>query len=540
MKQDKKRSFFGGTALLMASGIAVKLIGAFFSIPLANLYGAEGNDIFISAYYVYAAMYVISSAGLPVAVSKLVAEARALGRGRELARIRRLTFRAFFVLGLSLTGLVAALSRPICGMIGSGCRYALLAVSPTILFTCMVSATRGYYQGLSNMIPTAVSQIVESLGKLLFGLGLAYWLHGRGYPLEIVVAGAIGGVTIGTMLSAVYVLVYRLTHREEPIPPGGACRGDRELLRELFRLAVPVTVGASVFHLSILIDTFMVKLRLQEKCFLTPAAAGFAYGAYGYAVKLFNLPMTLVVAIGVSLLPAVSASLAVGDRGRTGALIESAFRLTGLLAFPCAVGLAILPQPILGALFIRQDEAVALAAPLLRLLAPSVFLASMVSVTNPVLQAMGRPELPLRAMAAGAAVKAACNYVLVGIPEVGIVGVPVATGLSYLVMLLCNLGSIRRQKAEVSLRRAFARPLAAAALMGGFTALMWKPLERMLGSGLIAVLFCVSCSALFYGITVLACGAVPEEDIRTLPKGEKIVKNLKFRGMTVAKKGKIW
>ena len=364
----------------MLSGILVKVIGAFFSIPLANLYGADGNDIFISAYYVYTAMYVISSAGLPVAVSKMISEAKALGRGGEVRRIARVTFLTFLIMGSVLSLTMILLVDEICLFIGGSCRYAILTVAPTIFFTCIVSAVRGYFQGLSNMIPTAVSQIIEALGKLIFGLGLAWYLMGAGYPLDVVVAGAIGGVTLGTVFSALFVICYALRHKDdEPLPQGTVCRSSREILRTLVKLAIPITVGASVFSVSSLIDTFMVKMRLQEGCFMTDAAAGFTYGAYGYAVKLFNLPLTLVTAIGVSLIPAISGALAVGSREKSVRLTESAFRLTGLLAFPCAVGLAVIPQPILEVLFVSQPEACALAAPLLRLLAPAVFLAGMVS-----------------------------------------------------------------------------------------------------------------------------------------------------------------
>ena len=211
----------------MLSGILVKVIGACFSIPLANLYGADGNDIFISAYYVYTAMYVISSAGLPVAVSKMVAESRALGRGAEIRRIARVSMTAFVLLGAALSlGMMLSVDT-LCRFVGGSCRYAILTVAPTIFFTCIVSAVRGYYQGLSNMVPTAVSQIIEAMGKLLFGLGLARYLMARGYSLDIVVAGAIGGVTLGTVFSAAYVILYRLRDRKtrKDLPAGGTCRG---------------------------------------------------------------------------------------------------------------------------------------------------------------------------------------------------------------------------------------------------------------------------------------------------------------------------
>lgn len=519
----------------MLSGILVKVIGACFSIPLANLYGADGNDIFISAYYVYTAMYVISSAGLPVAVSKMVAESRALGRGAEIRRIARVSMTAFVLLGAALSlGMMLSVDT-LCRFVGGSCRYAILTVAPTIFFTCIVSAVRGYYQGLSNMVPTAVSQIIEAMGKLLFGLGLARYLMARGCSLDIVVAGAIGGVTLGTVLSAAYVVFYRLRERKNlwELPQGGTCRGDGEILRTLVRLAVPITIGASVFSVSTLIDTFMVKLRLQEGCRMTDAAAGFTYGAYGYAVKLFNLPLTLVVAIGVSIIPAISGALALRDREKTLRLTESAFRLTGLLAFPCAVGLAAIPGPILEVLFWGQEEACALAAPLLRLLAPSVFFAAMVSVSNPVLQAMGRVQRPVVSMALGALVKAGCNYALVGIPEVGIHGAPIATGLCYGVILLLNLLSIRRLGVRFSLRRSFLRPLLSAGVMGLVVWAGYAPIRGLFGAGrlmsLCALLAVIALAAGLYLAMLVWTRALPREDILMLPKGEKIVKWLKIQ-----------
>ena len=518
----------------MLSGILVKVIGAFFSIPLANLYGADGNDIFISAYYVYTAMYVISSAGLPVAVSKMISEAKALGRGGEVRRIARVTFLTFLIMGSVLSLTMILLVDEICLFIGGSCRYAILTVAPTIFFTCIVSAVRGYFQGLSNMIPTAVSQIIEALGKLIFGLGLAWYLMGAGYPLDVVVAGAIGGVTLGTVFSALFVIGYALRHKDdEPLPQGTVCRSSREILSTLVKLAIPITVGASVFSVSSLIDTFMVKMRLQEGCFMTDAAAGFTYGAYGYAVKLFNLPLTLVTAIGVSLIPAISGALAVGSREKSVRLTESAFRLTGLLAFPCAVGLAVIPQPILEVLFVSQPEACALAAPLLRLLAPAVFLAGMVSVSNPVLQATGKVNLPVIAMGMGALVKIVCNYALVGLPDVGIHGAPMGTSLCYLVILVINLVNIRRLHIPFSLRRSFLRPLLAAGVMGVFVWLIYPPLAALLGSGrlmgLLAVLLTVALAAVIYLLMLIAVKALPREDILMLPKGEKIAKILRIR-----------
>lgn len=533
MNRRKNSGFFGGAFALMLSGAAVKLIGALFSVPLANLYGADGNDLFISAYYVYAAMYVVSSAGLPTAVSKLVAEARAQGRGAEVRRLGWVALGTFLLLGATLSAGLLLLLDPICALVGEGCRLALQAVAPTILFTCLVSAVRGYFQGLSDMTPTAVSQVIEALGKLVFGLGLARYLTRTGHRLEVVVAGAIGGVTLGTALSALYTLLYALRHRTKGLPEGGTCRPAGALLRELLGLALPITVGASVSSLSSLADTLLVKLRLRQGCLLTEAAAGFSYGAYGFAVKLFNLPLSLVTAIGISLIPAISGAQAAGQRERVLSLTESALRLTGLLAFPCAAGLAAIPGPVLRLLFGSQPAACGLAEPLLRELAPAVVLAGLVSVTGPILQSLGRPELPVVSMAAGAVVKLLSSYVLVGLPEVGLRGAPLSSCLCYGVMLALNLCFLAGQGMAVPAGRTFGRTLASAAGMGAFVRLLERPAARLTGAGrrdeVLAVLLLVSGGAVFYLLLLAASRALPREDLKMLPCGEKMIKKLDFR-----------
>ena len=199
-----------GTLILSLASILVKVIGALFTIPLSNLYGADGTAIFTKAYNVYATMYTVSSVGLPVAVAKIVAESNALGRNKEVRQIGKVALVTFLVAGALLSGSMIFGIDIIVEFFGERCRYATLVVAPTVFLTCIVSAFRGYYQGHGNMFPTAISQVIEAMGKLLFGLGLATVLMAKGYALEIVVAGAIGGVTIGTLISAIFMVCCRL------------------------------------------------------------------------------------------------------------------------------------------------------------------------------------------------------------------------------------------------------------------------------------------------------------------------------------------
>ncbi|MBQ7625199.1 MAG: polysaccharide biosynthesis protein, partial [Clostridia bacterium] len=543
MKRNKSESFLQSTMVLMAASIIVKIIGALFSIPLTNLYGADGNGIFTVAYYIYTAMFIISTAGLPVAVSKMVAEAKALGRIKETKRIGKVALVSFAAIGLFFTLVMIfgvdffmALAK------SNMARKAVLAVAPTIFFICIVSAIRGYYQGLSNMIPTAVSQVIEALGKLVFGLFLAYYLMHKGYGLETVVAGAIGGVTIGTVLSAIYIFEVRLKDaRADRLDPGvsesGDCRPSGEIFKKLIKIAVPITIGSSVLSVTNLIDTFVVLARLQEGCNLTDVAANHLYGAYGMSVKFFNLPQTVIVGIGVSVIPAIAAALAKREEDNARLFTESAFRLTGLLAFPCAIGLAVLSKPILSLFYYRQQSDAAEAAPLLVLLGPAVFFVAMVSVTNAVLQASGNIWLPVFSMTLGGLIKLTTNYFLVGTPGINISGAPIGTCLCYGTITVLNLIFIRNKRIRFSLLRVFLKPLTAAAVMGAFAFFIYSPLSALItglsGSLLsgflrqaLTLAVTLFASAVLYCLMLIALKALPKEDVLMLPKGEKIAKIL--------------
>ena len=539
MNSDKTSSFFQSTFVLMIASIIVKVIGALFSIPLTNLYGADGTGIFNVAYYIYTAMFIISTAGLPVAVSKMVAEAKALGRIKEARRIGKVALIAFTGIGLFFT-LVMIFGVDLFMDLAKNnmARESVLAVAPTIFFICIVSAIRGYYQGLSNMIPTAFSQVIEALGKLVFGLGLAYYLMNKGYGLEIVVAGAIGGVTIGTILSAAYIIfvrckdaVFDKKHYSET-EDNGICRPNKTILKKLLVIAIPITIGSSVLSLTNLIDTFFVLRRLQEGCMMTDVYANYLYGVYGMAVKLFNLPQTIIVGIGISVIPGISAALAKLEEKKARALTESAFRLTGLLAFPCAVGLAVLSKPVLSLLYYKQIEDAVAAAPLLVYITPAVFFVAMVTVTNAVLQASGKIWIPVITMSLGGVIKLITNWILVGTPAINITGAPIGTCLCYGTISILNLVYIWLKIVRYSPAKVFLKPLAASAIMGVFAYFAYSPITKIFGGtfimNAISLMVTIGLSAVLYLLLLVATKALPKEDILMLPKGEKISKLLKM------------
>ena len=535
MSKQRTENFMKGTLILSLASILVKVIGALFTIPLSNLYGADGTAIFTKAYNVYATMYTVSSVGLPVAVAKVVAESNALGRNKEVQRIARIALITFLVAGAVLSGSMILGIDVIVGFFGESCRYATLVVAPTVFLTCIVSAIRGYYQGLGNMYPTAISQIIEAMGKLVFGLVLATWLMTKGYPLEIVVCGAIEGVTLGTLFSALFMILRRTRdrrHDRQMAREEGPCRSDRKIFGRLMSLAIPITISSSIMSVTNLIDSGMVVKRLINGCGMLEADADHLFGVLSMAQKIFTLPQTVIACIGVSVIPAISAAMALQQRKKTRKLVESGLRLTGLMAFPCAVGLGLMAKPVLQVLYYNQLEDAMQAAPLLQEFAIAVVCVAFMSITGSILQSLGKVNIPVRNTLIGGAVKLIANYILVGIPGIGIHGAPIGTILCHGTISVLNLLAIRRCGVKFSLRRCFLLTGMSAAIMGLFVALGYPAMAYLLGDtgmmGILSAFSVIGCAAVLYFLLLVVFRALPYDDVMMLPKGAKLVKLLKM------------
>lgn len=541
MSKNKSQSFVEGAFVMMFASIVVKIIGALFKIPIMNLIDVEGSGIFTVAYNIYTFMFILSTAGLPVAVSKMVAEANALGRQREVKKIARVTLTTFVIIGIFCSLVMIIFANQLALMMSSSASvYAIMAIAPAIFFTCIVSAIRGYFQGLSNMVPTAVSQVIEALGKLVFGLALAYYLSGQGYSIDIVVAGAIGGVTLGTLISAAYVILVRLrdiNHQQQVADSGGyETQPWSRILKSLIKLTIPITIGASVLGLTNIIDMGVVMSRLQEGCFMTEPEATSLYGIYSMAQTLFGIPPALMSGFGASIIPAIAGALALNNREKSARHIETAFRMMALITLPCAFGMAAIAGPTLRMLY-YNIERVGEATPLLMLLCPAMFLVSAVTITNAILQAMGRERAPIKSMAVGGAVKLVTNYVLVGIPAINIHGAPIGTIICYGTITVLNIVMIRRAGVNFSLSKAIVKPFASSAIMGVFAWLIYSPLHAMAGALVasskiamaLAVTATVGLAAVLYVLLLVATKALPREDVLMLPKGEKIAKLLRIK-----------
>lgn len=541
--QRKKQNFIEGAAILVVASLIVKVIGAVFQIPLVNLIGGKDNPafgLFTAAYRIYMTMLVISTVGLPAALSKMVAEATAGGREHEVRRIVKVAAVIFIPFGAVCSVALYAGAGVFSDLIKSAdARFAVMAIAPSVLMVCILSVFRGYYQGRANMVPTAVSQVIEALGKMFVGLGLTYYAVGQGYDAPHVAAMAVLGVTIGEVAAAFYMVVRAaLTRKQASVLSHGlnnAVRPFSQLCGQLLSLSIPITITSAVMSLTDLIDMALISARLQSPAIaMTSDQAMAIYGVYtGYAVNFFNLPQTLITAISVSVLPVIAGARAMQNFTKVSKTMSTAFRLTLLITLPAGAGFLLFGQQIVRLVYSKDTV---LGGQLLQILGFAVPAVALVAITNAILQAFGRVDLPLISMFIGALIKICGDYVMVADPRLQIAGAPVSTTLCYWVIALINLVQIGRLSHGLPpFGRTVVRPIAATIGMGASSMICFTLLSRALAAApgsvvdKLVTLVSIMIAVLVYGVLLLLLHAVEREDVLLLPKGEKIANLLRLK-----------
>ena len=526
--KNTKKNFLSGVLLLTLSTILVKIIGLIYKIPMLAYLGSEGLGYFNSAYEIYALFCVIATAGLPVALSVLVSGAVAKGNGERVGRIYRASLAVFLIIGVLGSLIMVIFARRFCAMIQSERAYlSIVSIAPTVFFVCLSSAIRGYFQGYQRMLPTAVSQIIESVGKLAFGLALAHYALMRGHDTATVASFAGWGLTLGTAVSALYLVIEKLRFHpacetETATKNAEFSEKYREIWHSLARLAIPMTLGASLVSLTKLVDMTMILRRLQSIGY-DEIAANEAYGGYTtLALSVFGLLPALVNAVALPLVPILSAAIASGDREKQAEMIQSSYRLTATFAIPAALGVAAYARPILLLLFGHEPEAVAIAAPLLSCLGISVFLSCMITASNSVLHAYQVVNRPILAMLIGAFVKIVSAYFLIGNASVGLMGAPISTFLCDATVVALNLYFAASLCHAPSLRKIFARPLGCAILSIGGSYSLYLFLLWRAGESSVLTVGCLMLTIALYLVFSCAFGVIDGEALRVLPMGDKI------------------
>lgn len=514
-----------GAAILLAANLLVKVIGAGFKIPLTYILGEEGMGIFTTSYTIYTWLFVIATAGFPVAISKMVAESSALGRQKETGRILKVSLTVLGVIGIIGTAILLIFANRFSEMTTSSsvATYGICAIAPSVFFVSIMSAFRGFFQGREDMFPTAASEVCEALGKLIIGFALSYILISKG--VEFGAAGAVFGVSVGAGIAMILLIAIYLIKKplREISGDEGQCRSRGRILKRLIVIALPITIGASVFTLTSVIDLAMIINRLVGAGF-SEKEAMVLWGSYsGYAIPIFNMPSTLVTSVSISIVPAIAAAYIKKKTDEAQKITNSALKITALFALPCGIGIALMSSPILKLIYNNAN-----ASQTLSILGYAVIFVALVLITNSTLQAMGKVWVPVMNMALGGVLKVVINYFLVGNAAININGAPIGTTFCYLLILILNLVAIAKYMGiKYDAAGLLIKPLISVAVMALAvfgTYMIFKDTGRILACGVPIMAGVIS-----YAFMIIFTKALGDEEILMLPKGEKLLKLLKRR-----------
>lgn len=523
MSDSKKQTFLHGTALLALSTAIVKLIGAFYSIPLKAIIGDTAFGYYSTAYEIYTLLLMISTAGLPVAMSRMISQASSLEKYHQVRKIYATSRTIFLALGLLGTALMMIFCRQLADFQRQPNAWiTILALGPACLLICLMSTFRGFFQGQSNMKPTSVSQVLEAAVKLVCGLGFAIVILTYTSSKPYAAGGAIFGVTMSCLISTFYLNhCFRKHYRDLPagndIPDSG-----KTVAKNLLAIAIPITIGSVGLHILTVLETRVYMSQLLG--FMSQQSADLQKGIYNFIQKIFNMPCAFITPITISVIPAITAQITTGDKLGAKATEESAVRVTALISMPCAVGLAVLAEPVTALLGGYTGENLVLATNLMRILGICIIFNAMVLLTNAIMQAHGHVNLPVVNMFIGGFLKLAAIAILTGNKHIGILGTPIGSLLCYFTITVLNIITVRRVLPDApAIVKNMLRGALAAITMGIFTFGAWYALKYLgIGSRVILCATPIAVGALVYVIVAIKLKAITRDDCLLLPKGEKI------------------
>ena len=535
MQESSKQNYLHGAAIIAAGVVVIKILGAIYKIPLGNILGDEGYGYFSVAYNIYNVFLTMATAGMPVALSRMISEADTLGRPMQARKIFRVAWLTFAIIGLILGLVMFLFPTELAGMLNNvRAAQSIWALSPALVLVYLTSTYRGYAQGMSNMKPTTISQILEVVGKVAVGLVLAWSFTRAGKSLPVASAGAIFGVTAGGAFALIYIAIYKHRHYpDKPVADPDVPESAGRILGTLLRISIPIALGSGGLSIINLSGTQRIMYRLQTALGYSETYANVLYGVYGKVQTLYNLPAAFVTPMTISIVPAIAAMVVQKKYDQGHAVAESALRISAAVAMPMGIGLAVLSDPIVNVLYPRSNAA---GPTLLFLLGIASVFVCISLITTAVLQATGHELCPVWSMLAGGAAKVAVNWFLIAAPEVNITGAPIGTLACYVVICIVNYIFLCRTLHErLHIGRCLARPLLSTLAMAVVAWGVYTGLAAVMGGDLswkrtaLAMLVSMVCAVVTYLIAAVKTRAITLADLQLIPKGEKLAKVLHIR-----------
>lgn len=529
-----KKTFLKGAAILGIAGLLVQVMGAIFRIPLGNIIGDEGMGYYQTAYPIYVFLLVFSTNGAPAAISKMTSERVAVGKHSEAYRVFRLSFVLMFVIGIVAAAIFFFGAELIVNLLKNpGAYYAMLSISPALLFVPIMAVYRGYFQGLQEMEPTAISQLAEQAVRVAIGLSLAIFLLPKG--LEFAAAGATFGTSIGPIAGVVMLIIlyYRRRNRIKQEIAKDKTQ-DKEsagkILGTLAAIAIPITIGVSILPIMNIVDVVIVMRRLQDIGFSLNEANALYGQLTGMAGPVINIPMALALSIALSMVPAIAAANSVKDTEFLNMNVKLGLRTAMIIGVPCTFGLMALAKPIMLLLYPMQAESASSAASSLFILSIGIIFLAIAQTMAGILQGLGKPYTAVMALAIGVVVKAIATYILTGIPSLNVQGAAWGSTLAYLVIGIVNFMAVKKMTGtRFNYRLAIVKPLLSGVIMTVFVLASFYLFRIGIGDKLATVVS-IAIAAAVYVIMLLKTKSIAVHEIMLLPKGEKLVNLLtKFK-----------
>lgn len=523
--------FIKGAAILGIAGVIIKVMGAVFRIPLTNWIGDTGMSYYGFAYAIYGALLVLSTAGIPVAISRMVSERIAVGEYKNAHKVFKVATGLLFAIGLLSFAVCYFGGEWITTKFGNPeAAFAVKAISPALLFVPLFSAFRGYFQGRQNMNPTAISEITEQLVRVIFGLFLAYKLLDIG--LKEAAAGASFGASAGSIAGlGIIVLIYfanrRTIHRKINLN-SQQVEETATILRKIVTIAVPIIIGSEIMPIMNLLDTGIIMTRLQATGWSLEEAKSMYGLLSGFCSPLIAFPQIFTQAVAVSLVPAIAATYKVKNMEVVQENIRLGYRVTMIMAFPCAFGILALAEPIMLFMYPAQEASAIAAVPILQIMAISVIFLAITQTSVGVLQSIGKQNLPVIHLAIGCIGKVILTFVLVGIPAINVKGAAIGTLVAYIVAQVLNNRSVKAYTGtKFNFDLTYVRPCIASAVMGVCAFAAHKLMVGFLGNS-ISTLLAIMIGVIVYAVLIFSVKAITIEEVEvSMPGGTKIAKILR-------------
>ncbi|PRR77191.1 Stage V sporulation protein B [Clostridium liquoris] len=496
----KKQSLMKGTIILGISGVFAKFLGLFFRWPLIMLIGDEGVGYYQMSYPLYM-FFVAMASGIPVAISKLVSERKAIGDKEGIIQVFRKSMLLMILLGGGFTGIILALSKQLIGFFkwDEKAYYSLIGIAIAPVFISIMSAFRGFFQGLQNMNPTAVSQIIEQIGRVIFGIGLAFILLPKG--IEYAAGGAAFGAAAGGILGGIYLFIkYVSTRREINVRKVG---DNLEILTRLIYISIPISLGATVGSIMSLIDSALVPQKLLQAGFDYKEAT-ILYGQLtGKAFVLVNVPLTVSMALCASLVPIIAECYILNRKYELIEKTHLAIKFSMVIAIPSFLGLFFLALPVMRLLFPGHSE----GFQILKYLSISIPFIVLCQASTAILQGVGRYIRPVINLVIGCIIKIILTIILVPIPSINIYGAVIGSIIGYFISAVLNMKDLRKTlSVSINYYNILIKPLYAGVIMIIGVLFIFTYTYNYTLSNTIACLAAVFSGILIYSILIIVMG----------------------------------